>query len=381
MKIKNKIIVLFSIIILTIIVVGMLTTNYVSDHFIHYKYDKAYDSYYKQDLSTSEFSDYLINEGFIVTSQQIPEYAGSGNISCHIEEDELVVYENDQPVLYAILNENIVNDMKNLLMYSFLFTNILIILILIIIYCYFNKSILYKLNNLETMMVNFKELDYFEPSAEETNNEIDKLVFEFYKMANTIKFENKQKKFLIMTLSHELKNPISNIEAIIDMNRLGIEPYNDNCTQNDLMEPQVEKMKSIVTELVNAYKYEIDQPFEQVEVKSLIEMVISSQTLPSSTINFNFNGNDNQIIKTNPKIFEHIISNIISNIHKYSQSASEAQITITDSYIEFINVRSEKKKVDSTEVGQLINQYFGHEIGIEITNRSTAENYHTSIKY
>lgn len=381
MKIKNKIIVLFSIIILTIVVVGILTTGYVSDHFIHYKYDKAYDYYYQQDLSPSEFSDYLINEGFIVTSQQIPEYAGTGDISCHIEEDELVVYENDQPVLYAILNENIVNDMNNLLIYSFIFTNVLIIIILIIIYFYFNKSILYKLNNLETMMVNFKEVDHFEASDEETNNEIDKLVFEFYKMANTIKFENKQKKFLIMTLSHELKNPISNIEAIIDMNRLGIEPYNANCTQNDLMEPQVEKMKSIVAELVNAYKYEIDQPFEQVEVKPLIEEVINSQLLPSSTINFKFNESADHTIKTNPKIFEHIISNIISNIHKYSQAASDAQITITDSSIEFINVRSDKEKVDSTEVGQLINQYFGHEIGIEITNSSTAENYHTSIKY
>ncbi|WOO88628.1 HAMP domain-containing sensor histidine kinase [Mollicutes bacterium LVI A0078] len=381
MKIRNKIIVLFTVILVVVIGLGTFATAYVSNHYIHYKYDAAYANYYKQEMTTSEFSEYLINEGFIVTEQEIPEYKTAANISCHIEDDQIVVYENDKPVLYAVLNENIVTDLNRLLIYAALFINVIIIMTLVIIYVYFNKSILFKLNKLENEMVNFKSVDSYPVNNNSTENEIDLLTNEFYKMANTIKVEDKQKKFLIMTLSHELKNPISNIEAVIDMNRLEVKPYNDNQKQNELVEIQVEKMKTIVSDLLNAYTYEINQEPQLVDIKSAIREVVSSQALATSNLIFVYNQDSDYNLQVNHKVFEHIVSNIVSNIYKYAQDDSQVTITITDSEIKFENVRSKEPRDKSTEIRILLNQYLCHEIGLETEVEEKSETYTTYIKY
>lgn len=381
MKIKNKIILLFSVILMVVITLGILAITYVSKHYIHYKYDSAYAIYYQQEMTTSEFSEYLINEGFIVTKQNIPEYKSAGNISCHLEDDQIIVYENDEPVLYAVLNENIVTDLNRLLIYASSFINVIIILTLVIIYVYFNKSILFKLNKLEAEMVNFKSTVSYPRNFGSTKNEIDLLTNEFYKMANTIKLEDKQKKFLIMTLSHELKNPISNIEAVIDMNRLGVEPYSDNHKQNELVEIQVEKMKAIVTDLLNAYTYEINQEPQLVDIKPAIEGVVSSQALATSNLVFVYNQDRDYNLQVNHKLFEHIVSNIVSNIYKYAQDNSRVSITITDSEIKFENVRSKEPRDKSTEIGILLNKYLCHEIGLETEVEEKSETYTTCIKY
>lgn len=381
MKIKNKILLLFTSIIVVVIVLGIATTNYVTNHYIHYKYDSAYDHYYSQGLSTSEFSEYLINQGFIVTEQEIPEYKGAGDITCHIEDDQIIVYEQDEPVLYAVLNENIVTDLNLLLIYAAVFINVLVFIMLVVIYVYFNKSILYKLNKLQSEMINFKNVDQFTIADHEPINEIDSLSQEFYQMANQIKLEDKQKKFLIMTLSHELKNPISNIEAIIDMNQLGVEPYNDNLKQNELITTQVMKMKSIVSDLLNAYKFEAGQSPTKIDVEAKIRKIVSEQQLPTSNLQFNYHILENTSLEVNEKVFELIINNIISNIYKYSLDTSSVTITLTGEGIKFENIRTDTPSDKSTEIGLLLNQYMSTEIGLEIDIRSDTERYITLIKF
>lgn len=380
MKIKNKIIVLFAVILLVVITLGLISIEYVSDHYIHYKYDNAYEQYYSQELSISEFSEYLINEGFIVTNEEIASYQGSGNLTCHVEEDQIVVYENNKPVLYAILNENIVTDLKQLLLYAAIFINILVIVMLVIIYVYFNKDILYKLNKLELEMVNFKNIESFATVNNDSNNEIDLLTQEFYKMANMIKAEDKQKKFLIMTLSHELKNPISNIEAIIDMNKLGVEPYNDNFQENELITTQVEKMKAIVIDLLNTYKYEITDDPIIVEVVPMIQEIIENHQLPTTNLIFDYHIKQRVSIEINQKVFEHIISNIITNIYKYSLERSTVVITFADNKIKFENIRNQTVNDKSTEIGLLLNQYLSQEIGLNINIVEDEQQYTTIIE-
>ncbi len=381
MKIKNKIIALFSIIIVVVILLGWATKAFVSEHYIHYKYDNAYAHYYNQELTTSQFSEYLINEGFIVTEQEIPEYKTEGNISCHIEDDQIIVYENNKPVLYAVLNENIVTDLNRLLIYAAIFVNILVLIMLVIIYVYFNKSILFKLNKLELEMANFKEVDSFEVSEINTANEIDLLTDEFYKLANMIKQEDKQKKFLIMTLSHELKNPMSNIEAVIDMNRLGIAPYSDNQEQNQLIEVQLEKMKSIVIDLLNTYKFDINQPPVEIDVLKTVEKVVSDNQLPTSELEFKYQMSNASTITINNQVFIYIVSNIISNIYKYSQPHTVVKITISESSIKFENVRSQQVEDKSTEIGLLLNKYLSNEIGIDIHIEEDEKKYTTIIDF
>lgn len=381
MKIKHKIIVLFAIIIGVVIGLGIIATNYVTDHYIHYKYDNAYEYYYTQGLSTIEFSEYLIEEGFIVTEQEIPEYKSVGNISCHIEDDQIVVYEDNRPVLYAVLNENIVTDLNQLLLYAAIVINFLVIAMLIIIYAYFNKNILFKLNKLETEMSSFKAVESFAIAETTPINEIDILTQEFYKMANMIKTEDKQKKLLIMTLSHELKNPISNIEAVLDMNNLGIEPYNDNHTMNELITAQVEKMKSIVIDLLSAYKDEISQAPQAVDIVTKVKQVVATQQLPTSNLIFDYDVQYSNSLEIKEKVFEHIISNIITNIYKYSLEGSVVSITFNQNQIRFENIRAKKVDNKSTEIGLILNQYLGNELGLRIDNIEKNQRYITIIDY
>lgn len=381
MKIKNKIILLFTTIIIVVLVIGFSTSKYVSEHYIHFKHEAAYSYYDSGNVSVTDFSEYLIEAGFIVTTEQIPEYKIADNIACHFEEEEIVVYANNQAVLYAVLNQNIVTDLNKLLLYAVILTSVIVILILIIIYVYFQRSILSKLNVLEEEMVNFKEIDSFETVDSKSQNEIDKLIGEFYKMANKIKNEDKLKKILIMTLSHELKNPISNIEAALEMNRLGIEPYDDNQVENEIIQEQVQKMSGLITDLLNAYKYELNESSTQVKVLSEIKAVIKSNQLLSSNFTFNYIIQKDLIVEINPKVLNHIITNIVTNICKYGLKNSEVEVVIDENSIIFTNAQSEMQENNSTQVGALINQYLAQEIGIQITEEQVENKYTTIVEF
>ncbi len=381
MTIKNKIVLLFVTIIVTVIVIGFGARQYLSMHYIHYKYEDAYQYYNSEEMTTTEFSEYLISEGFIVTEQQIPEYKTPDNISCHIQGNEIVVYNGNTPVLYAVLNENIVTDLNELLLVAVLLAIAVVVLTLIIVYVYFNRSIVYKLQTLERDMIDFKAIDLETRPKQVSNNEIDKLVSEFYQMAATIKAEDKQKRLLIMTLSHELKNPLSNIEAAIDMNRLGVSPYDNSEYLNQVLETQVSKMKNLVTDLLNAYKYEIDVMPQTIDIKATIEAVIAEHVNSENKLKIEYKGEDQVHLEINQKIFIHIISNLISNVNKYAMAGSTVDITLSNSKITFENKCKPHNDSHSTQVGLLINQFLSQEVNLEIEESQIDDIFSTTITF
>lgn len=151
-------------------------------------------------------------------------------------------------------------------------------------------------------------------------------------MKDITKYENyqKAKREFIANASHELKTPISIISSVLD---ILLDKYKEDSVLKFIQKAKnaCESMEAIINDMLTlsfVESMEDDVKIEDyVDVKSLIQDILESFQLNIREKSINVVVNvESQTIKTNKKLFETILKNLIDNAIKYNKQDGSIEI-------------------------------------------------------
>lgn len=129
----------------------------------------------------------------------------------------------------------------------------------------------------------------------------------------------KAKREFIANASHELKTPISIISSVLDI-------IKDKTKEENLLKfiqkakRACESMESLINDMITlSYVESLDENVkleDYVDIKSLIHEIVEMFDVKNITVNINV---ESKIIKTNKKLLETILKNLIDNAIKYNK--------------------------------------------------------------
>ncbi len=376
MKIKTKLIIFYILSVVLIFTTFLLISIFLKNNYIDIKYARAKNYYDVNDVSIDEYTDYLINKGFIVTNKSIEPYEGTGNLVCHLKEDEIIVYEDSKPILFAVINEKIINDTLLIIDILLIIIFLFILIILLILYSSIKKYFINRIKILEDNVSNFEIGEDFSIESKSYNDEITKLENEITDMIFNLNLNEEQKVKFAFALSHDLKNPIMKIKAILSMYKKDIPDYNDKEQMIKMVNLELEDLVDKINYLIELYKEKnIAENNITINFKEELKFKIKSE-IPDILIK---DTSKDFIIDVEEKKASIILNNIVSNIAKYSKK-KEVIISYKEDYLEIRNEIIKDKSYKDGGVGNIINDIFAKDIGLEITNEVDGNYYIIKIK-
>ena len=144
---------------------------------------------------------------------------------------------------------------------------------------------------------------------------------------------DKDRKDFIASLSHEMKTPLSVIEASSEALRDGVfEKEEDIKEQLELIQNEIQKSKSLIEGIMDTYK--VDRPsyletFTIINLKTIIEEALgeSKTLLEKENITHSLTGKD-VYVKGDKEKLKLAFSNVFSNAAKHSERGATLSITI-----------------------------------------------------
>ncbi len=143
-------------------------------------------------------------------------------------------------------------------------------------------------------------------------------------------------KFVSMA-SHEFRTPLTTIKVNVDLlnHRLAdakdAEPMMKNLERID---NEVERLKSLMNDVLTIGKIQagkVDINLQKTNLVYLVEKIVEASTSAQSDgrkVAFTVYGMEKDV-EIDPNVFEHIISNLVSNAFKYSEGKDEPELTIS----------------------------------------------------
>ncbi len=371
MKIKTKLITLYIVSIIIILFSFIFISFFLKNNYIDIKYKNAKTYYDENQISIEEYSAYLIDKGFIVTKQEISPYKNKENLVCHLKQDEIVIYDDNDPILFAVINENIIKDTLFVINILLLVIFIFISIISYVLYRLIQKYFINRISILEDNVTKFKLGEEFPVLDDTYDDEINKLEEKIKDMIFKLNIEEEQKIKFAFALSHDLKNPIMKIKAILSMHQKEVEEYKDKEQVISLVNLELNDLVEKINLLVGFYK---DKNFE--DNKQDIDLIKAIKvSLKRELPNINIKGSNREfLINADIKKVEVIVNNIVSNILKYSNQ-KEISINLKNNYIEISNDIVKSRLYKESGVGNIINDIFAKDIGLEIINKTIDKKY------
>jgi signal transduction histidine kinase len=178
------------------------------------------------------------------------------------------------------------------------------------------------------MLVDITDLKQKENALRESEDKYRKLTEELQTALHT------EEEFISIA-SHELKTPVTSINAFLQV-LLEMHPeLNDDRTNYMLTrsKAQVDRLINLIRELLDVTKIKagkLDLNFEEVSLNSILEDVIHdhSSTILSHTIIKA--GESNSKVKCDKGRIEQVISNLLTNAAKYSTNADKIVVTLEE---------------------------------------------------
>ncbi len=376
MKIKTKLIVFYIISIIIIFFSFIFISFFLKHNYIDIKYKNAKTYYDNNQVSIEEYSSYLIDKGFIVTKQEITPYKNKENLVCHLKQDEIVIYNDEDPILFAVINENIIKDTLFIINILLFVIFILISIISFILYKVIKKYFINRISILEENVNNFKLGEEFPVLDDSYGDEINRLEEKIKDMIFKLNIEEEQKIKFAFALSHDLKNPIMKIKAILSMHKKEVENYKEKDEVIALINYELNDLVEKINLLISFYK---DKNFE--DNKQSIDLIKAIKvSLKKEIPNLEVKGSKKEfLINADIKKVEIIVNNIVSNILKYSNQ-KDICINFKDDYIEISNDIVKSRLYKESGVGNIINDIFAKDIGLEIINKTIDKKYIIKIK-
>ncbi len=371
MKIKTKLIFFYFISIIFLFLAFLFISLFLKDNYIGIKYQRAKDYYDNNKVTIEEYSTYLIDKGFVVTKNELYPFKGDSNLVCHLKDDEIIIYKDSKPVLFAVINKNIVNDtllIVNILL-SIIF--IIILIILLLLYKIIKRHFLDRISKLENDLSKFEVGEDFTIISENYNDEINSLEENINDMILKLNLNEKQKLKFAFALSHDLKNPIMKIQAILNMYKKGIKSYEKKEEIVKLINIELNDLIDKINILVEFYKDKnFDNKKEYINIIKNIKYHLKKE-IPNIKI---IGDNKEFFINADKNKLDIILKNISSNISKYS-TKEKVFIEVEKEYVLIKNNILNNNLYKQSGVGNIINDIFAKDMQLKIINRTDDDKY------
>ncbi|WP_195892883.1 sensor histidine kinase [Bacillus massiliigorillae] len=246
-----------------------------------------------------------------------------------------VLYEQENHIILlgtvVVHNTDALKIVNQLYFYSVLF-GIIISLLLVAV---FSKRIITPLEKLKNVSKDIANLQ-FKKVEINSGDEIEELSHSINDMSERLKSAHSQleKKnhslnTLISSISHEVKTPLSLIQAYT----IGIKDELDDGTYTDVILEQVKYTSEMVDYLIKLSKvHELKVRKERFELTQLLQKVLAQYKISLKNKNIQVKQNIDviqySIIKEDPSQMEIIFNNLISNAIKYGEE-EYLEITLT----------------------------------------------------
>lgn len=212
------------------------------------------------------------------------------------------------------------------------FVGMIVILLIgmVLIYCVSGIS-LKPVKDLQNSIVQIDESDLSKRVGDfSAVYELDALACSFNQMLDRIQKVFEQEKEFSASAAHELKTPLAVIRTNIDVLGLSESPESEEYEETfAIVRKQTERMAALVEDLLTIYmmdNYEIE---EALHVDQLMKEIIDEnrRIAEEKGIVITFQGVDS-IIKANPAMLSHALSNLIQNAIKYNMENGVIDIRI-----------------------------------------------------
>lgn len=232
----------------------------------------------------------------------------------------------------SIARDEWIEGIKNRYIYLGVFFSIFFILLYTIVVILLNRKLNRPLSHLQAQMTAFANGQHLSNQIRESNDEIGDLIKHFWKMKNQIELtqeelaaQQKEKEFIVASLSHDLKTPLTVIRAYTE------------ALQNDktLSEQERVEYKEILFEKLEYMKRMLDdltmytalqsskQKTELVEVEGeeYFDMLLSGYEEPCNRkgISLSVLQTVKEIYKIDPKQMVRVVDNIMGNAIRHTE--------------------------------------------------------------
>jgi len=178
------------------------------------------------------------------------------------------------------------------------------------------------------------------------------------------KQDEARKNDFIGMVSHELKTPLTSLNAIIQVSNHKLKSAEDNFLAGAMEKAnmQVKRMASMINGFLNisrleSGKMQIDK--ESFDLCQLVNETVDEMKLTATTHSITFNICDPVIIDADRDKISSVISNLLSNAVKYSPKGKliDVNCTVTDKEVQ-VSVRDEGMGIKPHDLAQIFDRYY-----------------------
>lgn len=340
--ILNRLILLIFIYLFLVGCFGFLTSNF----YVSYKNYQLLDMIYESD-DVNEIIKNANDMGFVVTTSNAPSTLMKPEEIIEVIDGYAVVRTPTSieligdTVIQFTINPNIIDDFTLLLFGFVLFTTLVFIMVVFVIYFYMQKRVIIPANEIVNLI-----------SSKDSNYKF-KYDDEFLIIKTELEIKNKRiqselelKNEIMKAITHELKTPLAKISTILYLHKNQVDGYKT-----------IEEAESIVNDIVITNEELINKTLAhfndniadgivtvQEELDSLLYEYKEISLLISKTYK-----NDIEI-KSNFLVAKFVITNIMSNAYKYADTYIEIKIDgnkiiVTNDYSKNISKKGNGLKI------------------------------------
>ncbi|MFJ7648327.1 ATP-binding protein [Lysinibacillus sp. NPDC097279] len=369
-KIGKKLLLMVSLIMLIVFGVSFLLNNYFSADYYLYKmknnvnavYEELKDLTIQQLIDTQEniendnnvtiviiqnsgstdeineniefalFKDKIVLNKFWITENSLEKIKEGKTVRLLFNQGKLksslltVLYAKEQHLVLVgtvvAHNTDALKIVNQLYLYS-LFIGIIISILLVAL---FSKKIITPLEKLKNVAKDITNLNFKQVEIT-SGDEIEELSHSINEMSNSLKNvhsqlekKNQSLNTLISSISHEVKTPLSLIQAYT----IGIKDGFDNGSYTDIILEQVNYTSEMVDYLIKLSKiHELEVKKEPFELKNLIQKIIKQYNIALRNNNVhvvqNLDSIQDSFIYEDSNQIEIVMNNLISNAIKYGE--------------------------------------------------------------
>ncbi|KOS68757.1 hypothetical protein AEA09_09545 [Lysinibacillus contaminans] len=369
-KISKKLLIMVSIIMLIVFGVSFLFNNFFSSDYYLYKMKNKVNAVYEeiddltiQQLSEVEyqvenannvtivtienggsideinekiqfalFKDKIVLNKFWITEESLEKVNEGKTVRLLFNQGKLksslltVLYEQEHHLVLlgtvVVHNTDVIKIVNQLYLYSIL----LGIIISILLVAFFSKKIITPLEKLKNVAkdisnLNFKQVEITSgDEIEELSHSINEMSDRLKSVHSELEKKNQSLNTLISSISHEVKTPLSLIQAYT----IGIKDGLDDGTYTDVILEQVNYTSEMVDYLIKLSKvHELEVKKEPFELKNLLQKIIAQYNISLKNKNVhivqNIDSIQNSIINEDSNQIEIVMNNLISNAIKYGE--------------------------------------------------------------
>jgi PAS domain S-box-containing protein len=185
------------------------------------------------------------------------------------------------------------------------------------------------------------------------------------------KRDEQRKNDFIGMASHELKTPLTSLNALVQALQMKLKNSADPFVPNALSKAnqQTKKMTSLINGFLNVSRLESGklemhkQPFDLVQ---LVEEQLDETRLTSSVHDFQFNAVAPIAVYGDRGKIDSVISNLLSNAVKYSPNGKIVTIRCTvENNVAVLSIRDEGMGIDAEDLPKIFDRYY--RVGTEHT--------------